>query len=110
MKMRKKSSKKRFKVATTSFLAAVLLSLSLNSSKVYMAEENVEVTTENVNENERNLPEVRTRAAEGDGDDIAVLPKITIIAILKIGLFMSMIIKIIKTINIRINSASVSIE
>lgn len=78
MKMRKKSSKKRFKVATTSFLAAVLLSLSLslNSSKVYMAEENVEVTTENVNENERNLPEVRTRAAEGDGDDIAVLPKI----------------------------------
>ena len=70
MKMRKKSSKKRFKVATTSFLAAVLLSLSLNSSKVYMAEENVEVT------NERNLPEVRTRAAEGDGDDIAVLPKI----------------------------------
>ena len=41
MKMRKKSSKKRFKVATTSFLAAVLLSLSLNSSKVYMAEENV---------------------------------------------------------------------
>lgn len=76
MKMRKKSSKKRFKVATTSFLAAVLLSLSLNSSKVYMAEENVEVTTENFNENERNLPEVRTRAAEGDGDDIAVLPKI----------------------------------
>ena len=71
MKMRKKSSKKRFKVATTSFLAAVLLSLSLNSSKVYMAEE-----TENVKENERNLPEVRTRAAEGDGDDIAVLPKI----------------------------------
>ena len=76
MKMRKKSSKKRFKVATTSFLAAVLLSLSLNSSKVYMAEENVEVTTKNVNENERNLPEVRTRAAQGDGDDIAVLPKI----------------------------------
>ena len=76
MKMRKKSSKKRFKVATTSVLAAVLLSLSLNSSKVYMAEENVEVTTENVNENERNLPKVRTRAAEGDGDDIAVLPKI----------------------------------
>lgn len=76
MKMRNKSSKKRFKVATTSVLAAVLLSLSLNSSKVYMAEENVEVTTENVNENERNLPEVRTRAAEGDRDDIAVLPKI----------------------------------
>ena len=58
MKMRKKSSKKRFKVATTSVLAAVLLSLSLNSSKVYMAEENVEVTTENVNENERNLPQL----------------------------------------------------
>ena len=76
MKMRKKSSKKRFKVATTSVLAAVLLSLSLNSSKVYMAEENVEVTTENVNKNERNLPKVRTRATEGDGDDIAVLPKI----------------------------------
>jgi adhesion exoprotein len=74
--MRKKSSKNRFKVASTSVLAAVLISLSLNSSKVYVAEENVEVTTENVNENERNLPEVRTRAVEGDGDDIVVLPKV----------------------------------
>ena len=76
MKMKKKSSKNRFKVASTSVLAAVLISLSLNSSKVYVAEENVEVTTENVNENERNLPEVRTRAVEGDGDDIVVLPKV----------------------------------